>query len=333
MSNTSLQAPSSGHVLDLGGDLSIEALLDDFLKSKHRSLNTQRTYKTALLQYLAFSRVSFASDLHPVSRNPSEMGQLMLDWLETLTIRDDQDKERIRNARTINNKAASVSSFFQWLVDVHSYPKNPIRAIYEPHKVKKKSTTESLSRGEIIGLLNYAKANHRASQKHYRDYLILLFGFGLALRRSELARIRIDDFGMTGNVPTVKVYRKGGEEEIQPVPGKLMALVNHFLESFPTKSHYLFRPVRNRATQDLDKPISTTGIFVVIRDMAATVLPGKNITPHSLRKTFVEIALNNGEDGSASMNATGWGSEGMLYYYDGRDALENNAIRGMGKFI
>ncbi len=48
---------------------------------------------------------------------------------------------------------------------------------------------------------------------------------------------------------------------------------------------------------------------------------------------FVELALNNGEDTSAIMNATGHGSVDMVNYYDGRDSLENNAIRGMAKFI
>jgi site-specific recombinase XerD len=48
----------------------------------------------------------------------------------------------------------------------------------------------------------------------------------------------------------------------------------------------------------------------------------KNITPHSLRKRFIELALDNDVDLISICNATGHGSIEMVKYYDGRDKLK-----------
>lgn len=332
MTAQALQILESGHALDQLQAVSIHEAIQIFVQTK-TSLATRQNYTTTLKQFFEFSGIAFTPDLHPSICPPSAMGRFALGWLESLTKRDEKSKERILNARTVNNKAMAVSSFFRWLVEVHNYPKNPIKAVFSPLKIKRKSTTQSLSRGEMVDLLAYGKAQHRQSEKKYRDYLLILFAFSLALRRSEIARIRIDDIGSTEHTPTIKIYRKGGQEEILPLPEQLASLVVCLLDTYPTTSHYLFRPVRNRATNDLEKPISTTGIFQIIRGMANTLFPDKKITPHSLRKSFVEISLNNGEEVSGIMNATGHSSVDMVNYYDGRDSLENNAIRGMAKFI
>lgn len=58
------------------------------------------------------------------------------------------------------------------------------------------------------------------------------------------------------------------------------------------------------------------------------VVPTKKLTPHSLRKTFIELALDNGDDLIAICNATGHESVEMV-----RDRLKNNAINSLSGLI
>jgi len=318
-------APALPEPLGNAGGLSIFEALEDFLLTKN-SLGTRRTYAGTLTGFFRHADVLEMRELHPRLLPPGEISRLAREYLDTLTKRHKEDANRILNPRTVNNKAAALSSFFRWLCEVHGYPHNPIQPIHKPHKTPKYSNTESLSRGEIVDLLKHAEASAREREKNFRDYLILLFAFGLALRRAEIARLRWDDIGTQSNLPVVSIYRKGGKPEIQPLPSKLVSLLDAFREHSPTTSPYIFRPVRNRATGDLEKPMSTDAVFDVIRAKASELFPGKNITPHSLRKTFIELALSEGEDFHAIMNATGLARVEMVRYYDGRDQVENNAM-------
>ena len=67
--------------------------------------------------------------------------------------------------------------------------------------------------------------------------------------------------------------------------------------------------------------------------MAFAVVPDKKISPHSLRKTFIELALDNGDDLISICNATGHGSVEMVKYYDTRSRLKNNAVNSLGGLI
>jgi len=68
---------------------------------------------------------------------------------------------------------------------------------------------------------------------------------------------------------------------------------------------YVFHPVRNNSHKTLLKPLSTSYIFDLIKTIGIKLVPNKKITSHSLRKTFIELALDNGDDFISICNATG----------------------------
>lgn len=65
--------------------------------------------------------------------------------------------------KSFNRKAYSLSAFFNYLIDVYGYPKNPIKQL-TPLKTDKKSTTISLTRAEIIDFLEFTKGRRRESE-------------------------------------------------------------------------------------------------------------------------------------------------------------------------
>ncbi|MBF0383516.1 MAG: site-specific integrase [Magnetococcales bacterium] len=227
-------------------------------------------------------------------------------------------------------KAYCLSSFFKNLINVYHYPKNPV-AGFQTLKTRKKSSTASLSRGEVVDLLHFAKSHYRMSQRFYRDYLILIFLFNLALRRAEVSKLKWNDINHAEH--SIDVYQKGGTYKTLPIPKALCDLLGEYRELYANFCPYIITPTQNNATKELCKPLSPTQIFRVVEKIASKVIPQKSITPHSLRKTFIELALNNGEDFISILNATGHSHTDMIRYYDGRDTLKNNAVNGLGRLI
>ena len=96
---------------------------------------------------------------------------------------------------------------------------------------------------------------------------------------------------------------------------------------------YVFHPVRNNSHKTLLKPLSSSYIFDLIKTIGTKLVPNKKITPHSLRKTFIELALDNGDDFISICNATGHSAVEMIKYYDTRNSLNNNSVHSMSKLI
>ena len=92
-----------------------------------------------------------------------------------------ESRQRVINERTVNRKVNPLRTFFKYLISVYGYPKNSLDQ-FNNLKTDNFSNTESLSRGEVIDLLSYAKANHRKNQVSFRNYLMVIFLFNLALR-------------------------------------------------------------------------------------------------------------------------------------------------------
>ena len=242
----------------------------------------------------------------------------------------DEHTTRVLNPKTINRKAYALSSFFNYLIDVYGYPKNPVKQ-FKPHKTEKRSTTTSLTRAELVDFLAFAKGEHRLGETKFRNYLILAFMFGLALRRDEASNLKWDDIDFQQQ--TANVYQKGGSFKLLPLPVSIVLLLQEFKTLYPSNCPYMFHPVRNNRTKELDKPIRTEYIFEMVKKIAVLVVPDKNITPHSFRKTFIELALNNKEDFISIINATGHATVEMVKYYDTRDTLKNNAIHSVAGII
>ena len=149
------------------------------------------------------------------------------------------------------------------------------------------------------------------------------------MRRKELASLKWEDIDFTAE--TVRVLQKGHTEKLLPIPPWYLQLLRQFQEKYGKPSRFIFHPLTNNRGKNLDKPISPSYIFEMVRKAATKLFPDKNITPHSFRASFVTVALENGEDPISIMNATAHSNVQMIRYYDRRNELKSNAIHAMGK--
>ena len=242
----------------------------------------------------------------------------------------DEETKRPINPKTVNRKAYALSSFFKFIMHAYGYPKNPLDQ-YQAHKTERRSTTTSLTRSEVIDVLQYMSKRRKTSQTAFRDYLAICFLSVLALRRNELVGLKWTDIDQGAS--SANVFQKGGSYKLLPLPKSLMDQLALYQNNYNHISDYVFAPVRNNATKKLNKPLNTAYIYNLVKKVVAKVVDGKSATPHSFRKSFIEMALNNQEDFISIINATGHSTVEMVKYYDTRDTLKNNAVHGMAKLI
>lgn len=301
-------------------------VIESFTQLKN-SKHTQRSYRSDITSFFNTLDVIFLKDFglipypHVVDQVNNFLGK---------NTKKDEYTGRVLNPKTVNRKAYALSAFFNYLIHVYGYPKNPIQH-FTSLKTERRSTTTSLTRAEIIDLLEFAKGEHKLSETKFRDYMILVFMFGLALRRDEVSNLKWSDINFQQH--TINVYQKGGSHKLLPLPISIVLLLDEFKLKFGNACPYLFHPVRNNRTKELNKPIRTEYIFEMVAKIAFQVVPEKRITPHSFRKTFIEQALNNKEDFISIINATGHATVEMVKYYDTRDALKHNAIHSVARII
>lgn len=305
--------------------LPIEDVVDEFLATK-RSENTRRAYSRDIFDAFDSIGVQRLDQLGEIQFH--ELVSRLMQSVENATKYDSETK-RVLNATTVNRKAFAMSSFFEFLIHAYNYPKNPMTA-YQPHKIQKRSNTPSLNAAQIIDIVTDFEKHHKKSQTKFRNYLTICCLAVLALRRAELVGLKWSDIDFDEG--TANVLQKGGTFKLLPIPRKLLKKLIEYRDSYPCV-RYVFSPVRNPRNGNLDKPLNADYIYQLVSKSIPKITKGKRATPHSFRKSFIEIALNNQEDFISIINATGHSTVEMVKYYDTRDTLKNNAVNGMAKLI
>lgn len=313
-------------IIENSSIIEIDNVIDEFVATK-RSKNTRRAYSRDIADLFESIKVTTLNDLGSIPF--FELVTQIESFLENTTEYDKETKRPL-NPKTVNRKAYSLSSFFKYLMHSYNYPKNPLDQ-YQAHKFDRRSTTPSLTRSEVIDVLNYMSKGRKKSQTAFRDYLAFCCLSVLALRRNELVGLKWDDIDQGAS--SINVFQKGGSYKLLPLPKSLLDQLNWYRDGYDHISEYIFSPVRNNATKRLNKPLNPSYVYTLVKRVVAKVANGKRATPHSFRKSFIEMALNNQEDFISIINATGHSTVEMVKYYDTRDTLKNNAVHGMGKLI
>ena len=162
--------------------------------------------------------------------------------------------------------------------------------LYQAHQIQRRSNTPSLTAAQLIDVIAHFENEHKESQTRFRNYLAICFLAVLALRRNELVGLKWTDIDFQAS--TVNVYQKGGGYKLLPIAPKLLNKLTEYKNAYPTVD-YVFSPVRNTVTGNLNKPINTNYIYDLVTKTVFLVTKGGRATPHSFRKSFIEIALNS----------------------------------------
>ena len=307
----------------------ISIIVDDYLALKSNR-NTRRAYRIDLRQFLSFLNVSDQTLGSLVSRTKPKLQSEIQQFLNDKVKRDLLD-EYVINGWTLNRKLFTVIGFFRYLQDTYDFPFNPAINL-PPFPVPKESNSPKLTESEIRYLMSVLKQRKDESVASLRNYLIILGLFHFALRRRELAKLQWQEI-QKAPVPHFRLRQKGNTFKYLPIPDEYMALLEAYKKQNPSKSPFIFRPVKNNVSKSLDSPISTEGIRHVVSKVAEEFFPDRGIVPHSFRATFICLARQYKIDDKSILNTTGQSSSRILNFYDTREKLITNAVLFFGVWI
>ncbi len=154
---------------------------------------------------------------------------------------------------------------------------------YIPYPRVRKKLPGILSKEEVAQLIN------ASGTLFHRTLLMVLYGTGM--RRSEAARLRLDDIDSQRMIIRV-VNGKGGKDRDLPMsPALLETLRAHW--RWLKSSTFLFP---TRYSGPIEKPISDKAVWHVCIEAARHAGLRKRVTPHTLRHSWATHLLEGGTD-------------------------------------
>ena len=159
---------------------------------------------------------------------------------------------------------------------------------------------------------------------HPRDFLLVaLLGLN-GLRVSEAVKAAVEDLGSSGGHRTLHVVRKGRKRGVVPLAPIVCGAIDEFLAG-RAQGPLLPRLHASGAVLDPLAPISQQTAWDRVKALADWTGVNPDLSPHSLRRSFVTLALQDGAPLHQVQLAVGHASPTTTMIYM-RDAggLENN---------
>ena len=192
---------------------------------------------------------------------------------------------------TLGTKLTILRSFFGWLHDEDIIQNNPTRKIKQPKLEKRLPNALTIEELEMI----------REGCKTQRQRALVEVLYVTGCRLSEIHNMNISDI----NVQTMSalVIGKGDKQREVYFSFKAMYHLNKYLDTRNDNCEALFvterRPYRR---------LSRRGIQREIEKIAANVGLEHKVSPHTLRRTFATLTLNNGAELAAVQELLGHSS-------------------------
>jgi site-specific recombinase XerD len=209
---------------------------------------------------------------------------------------------------TCGRALSVIRAVYSILVRDEMLETNPAREVKNP-KFDSTPNTPHLNEEQVRQLLSLPNE----TWKERREHLVLCLLFGLGWRRSEIARMQVEDF-VDGTVTGIV---KGDKPLTVGVPAWLLEKI----ESWCVFANIEAGPLLPRAPQD-KKGVSDDMVYLIVKDAAKKA--GLKITPHGLRRTNITIGGELGVTLKERQLSVGHSSQSTTERYDkARDAAKN----------
>lgn len=247
---------------------------------------TARTYAADLRHFFRF--VGVADD----DAVPSLEDLRALTWRDVARYRDHfhapaAGTGRTRLAPATGARRLSVlASFMGSLVRAGVIDRDPTLGVARP-RAPQEGTTAGLTADEVNRVLALAP---RGTLRADRDRLFLAFLFFEWLRISEAVRVKVEDLGEEGGIPTLRIRSKGGRERTIALRRELATLTRFYVARWELDG-FLFPSLARGAFTV--KPISPDGARRLIWRPAIlrAGLDPEKLSPHSARVSGITAAL------------------------------------------
>ncbi len=194
---------------------------------------------------------------------------------------------RLLSLRTQGQMLGTVKAFTRFLKEQDYLMSDPGESLHLPKKPKRLPKV-ILNPADIKQLM---AAPDMQTNKGFRDRIVLEILYDTAIRRSELAGLRLADLDL--NAGYALVHGKGDKDRVVPVSRRVCGLVQNYImmvrpEFLQGKdSGHL---ILNRWGQSMDP----NGIWAIVKQCARLAGIKKSVTTHTFRHTCATHMLKNG---------------------------------------
>ena len=192
-----------------------------------------------------------------------------------------------KSPATITRSAASIRSFYQYMLQRGAVRQNPAKAVAAV-KVERKYP-EILTGREVELFLEQPKC---VDDKGFRDHAMLELLYATGIRVSELISLNVEDVNLAAGF--IRCVGRG-KERIIPLYAAAVKALRDYLEFIRPRiiadkgEHALFVNMNGER-------MSRQGFWKIIKYYQEKAEIKKDITPHTLRHSFAVHLLENGAD-------------------------------------
>lgn len=243
-------------------------------EEKRAQANTVNSYVRDLNQFRTWLMSTGATDLRRVRKeNVDAYMQYM--------------SSKGKSPATITRSAASIRSFYQYMLQRGAVRQNPAKAVAAV-KVERKYP-EILTGREVELFLEQPKC---VDDKGFRDHAMLEMLYATGIRVSELISLNVEDVNLAAGF--IRCVGRG-KERIIPMYAAAVKALRDYLEFIRPRiiadkeEHALFVNMNGER-------MSRQGFWKIIKYYQEKAHIDKDITPHTLRHSFAAHLLENGAD-------------------------------------
>ncbi|MBQ9393058.1 MAG: site-specific tyrosine recombinase XerD [Oscillospiraceae bacterium] len=243
-------------------------------QEKHASANTLSSYVRDVNQYRTWMVEHGMADLKKVRKDQISK------YLDSLTARG-------RSPATVTRSAASIKSFYAFLLSTGTVRTNPAKNASSV-KVERRYP-EILTSKEVDLFLEQPKC---VDEKGYRDHAMLELLYATGIRVSELIGLNVDDVNTDAGF--IRCSSKGKERIIPLYPAAVKALQDYLKNIRP---HLVANGGEEALFVNMNgERMSRQGFWKIIKYYQEKAEITKDVTPHMLRHSFAVHLLENGAD-------------------------------------
>lgn len=269
---------------------------------KRYSAHTLEAYERNLQQFSAYYQKDYGDQPLVATISHHHLRSWMADMKEALPE---------ITATTLNQKIASLSSFFRYACLQGIIEKNPVRQLHAMRLPKRLPV--ALQEPQTDQLIN--EGAFGTGFKGFTDRLICELLYSTGMRRQELLTLRETDVAWGQKL--IRVLGKGNKERLIPVSE---TLIDELREYIAAKKKELERPNREfLLVLETGKPLYASYVYRVVKTSMSAVTTQQKRSPHVLRHSFATHLLNNGASIQAIKELLGHSSLAATQVYTNTD--------------
>ncbi len=250
------------------------------LKAIGRAKYTLKGTKYDLRRFVRFLELEQIADIEDLTAD------VLTDYQQELAF-SLTAKGELLSIRTQAQRLGVIKGFTRYLKQKDYLMHDPGQALQLPKKPRRLPKV-ILTEKEVKQLLS---APDLRTNRGYRNRIILELLYDTAIRRSEVAAIRIADLDLATGY--ILIHGKGDKDRVVPVSQRVCELVQSYIlmvrPSFVTKQDPGYLILNRWGTQ-----MNADGVWAVVKRCAVLAGIKKNVSTHTFRHTCATHMLKNG---------------------------------------